>query len=125
LKVTFKNTAERLELGGFDENEHNTTVLTPAKNAHNLKEFELHLIDRINQEGQLPIIRSVQILREFHRPLISIYKSALNEVKLRNEIDIVFPEKDDGSEIVEIVSTSEKRAQNGENELIVIQNSKC
>jgi len=125
LKVTFKNTAERLELGGFDENEHNTTVLTPAKNAHNLKEFELHLIDRINQEGQLPIIRSVQILREFHRPLISIYKSALNEVKLRNEIDIVFPEKDDGSEIVEIVSTSEKRTQNGENELIVIQNSKC
>ncbi len=125
MKVTFKNTAERLELGGFDENEHNTTVLTPAKNAHNLKEFELHLIDRINQEGQLPIIRSVQILREFHRPLISIYKSALNEVKLRNEIDIVFPEKDDGSEIVEIVSTSEKRAQNGENELIVIQNSKC
>ena len=125
MKVTFKNTAERLELGGFDENEHNTTVLTPAKNAHNLKEFELHLIDRINQEGQLPIIRSVQILREFHRPLISIYKSALNEVKLRNEIDIVFPEKDDGSEIVEIVSTSEKRTQNGENELIVIQNSKC
>lgn len=125
MKVTFKNTAERLELGGFDENEHNTTVLTPAKNAHNLKEFELHLIDRINQEGQLPITRSVQILREFHRPLISIYKSALNEVKLRNEIDIVFPEKDDGSEIVEIVSTTEKRAQNGENELIVIQNSKC
>lgn len=118
-KVTFKNAAERIELGGFDENEHNTTVLTPAKNAHNLKAFELHIIEKINQEDKPPIHKTVEIIRELHRPLLSTYKLALNEVKLQNDINVAFPEREEGSEMVEIICTTEQGAQNGENALIV------
>lgn len=92
--------------------------MTPAKNGHNLKEFELHLIDKINSEDTPPTVKLIKIQRELHRPLLSVFKTALNEVKLKNGIDIVFPDKEDGSEEVEIVS-SENDIQKGENALIV------
>lgn len=40
-------------------------------------------------------------------------------MKLKNGIDIVFPDKDEGSEEIELVSASDKEAENGESDLIV------
>jgi hypothetical protein len=89
-------------MGGYQENNHNVIARTPAKNSQNLKELQKSILDGIQDADIQKCEDIIEIPREYHRIINLFYHETLKELEAKHNATIIFPKKEDGSEIITI-----------------------
>lgn len=114
--VKFSNADEHAAIGGYHEIEDNVVARTPAKNAQNLQELKVAIMEMVVPRDKNYIVHVVSIPRKYHRNLANekkamlygAYRRSMCQTKLtchvdidkRNSTTIFFPDASSGSDDV-------------------------
>ena len=98
--VKFSGADEHATFGGYYENEDNVIVRTPAKNRAQLQPFKNEVMELVDNLPQKETSMNLTIPREYHRLVLGPKGKNIYEVKNATKVEIVFPQKESGSEEV-------------------------
>ncbi|KAH8917217.1 hypothetical protein BT69DRAFT_1339357 [Atractiella rhizophila] len=100
--VKFSNAEEFANLGGYTNNEDNVVARTPAKNAVNLENLKIAVMEMVGPKDKDFVVETLSIPRRYHRVLVGEKNIFLRDIETRTNSLIRFPNKESASDIVTI-----------------------
>ena len=100
--VKFSNAEEFAALGGYLDNEDNVIARTPAKNAANLENLKLSVMELVNPKDKDYISETVTISRRYHRTLLGEKAIFIHDIESKTSSSVRFPARESASDLVTI-----------------------
>ncbi|SNX85155.1 probable KH domain protein [Melanopsichium pennsylvanicum] len=100
--VKFSNAEEFAALGGYLDNEDNVIARTPAKNAANLENLKLSVMELVNPKDKDYISETVTISRRYHRTLLGEKAIFIHDIESKTSSSVRFPARESSSDLVTI-----------------------
>ncbi|KAJ3213407.1 hypothetical protein HK099_007409 [Clydaea vesicula] len=96
--VKFSNSEEFQTIGGYFENMDNVIARTPAKNAFNLNELKMSIIELITTKENYEKKTFVKIPRQHHKVVIGLQGCNIADIEKETNVQITFPDVESGVE---------------------------
>ncbi|PPQ90451.1 hypothetical protein CVT25_014969 [Psilocybe cyanescens] len=100
--VKFSNAEEFAALGGYNDNDDNVVARTPAKNAINLDNLKLSVMELVNPKDKDFVNETVSIPRRYHRTLLGEKSIFIRDIETKTNSRVRFPDKETASDVVTI-----------------------
>ncbi|CCF50599.1 hypothetical protein NDA11_005311 [Ustilago hordei] len=100
--VKFSNAEEFAALGGYLDNEDNVIARTPAKNAANLENLKLSVMELVNPKDKDYISETATISRRYHRTLLGEKAIFIHDIESKTSSSVRFPARESASDLVTI-----------------------
>ncbi|GAK66145.1 kh domain protein [Moesziomyces antarcticus] len=100
--VKFSNAEEFAALGGYLDNEDNVIARTPAKNAANLENLKLSVMELVSPKDKDYISETVTISRRYHRTLLGEKAIFIHDIESKTSSSVRFPARESASDLLTI-----------------------
>ncbi|KAJ3213275.1 hypothetical protein HK099_007479 [Clydaea vesicula] len=123
--VKFSNSEEFQLLGGYYENMDNVIARTPAKNAFNLNEMKMAIIEIITTKENFEKKTTVKIPRQHHKVVIGLQGCNIAEIERKTNVHITFPDVESGLDDFVLHGGDEVEVQQAEQLLLDLVPEVC